>query len=114
MVSLKTENGTTEVSLRADKNLTLQDEIVQTVVSVLLAFRDRVEKNGQSVQDADKDAEIILTKANNIYRNMKKSVGPPKENGEPVNVLRNDSMKNVLQQVDSMLENPKSKKPMTS
>ena len=76
MVSLKTENGTTEVSLRTDKNLTLQDEIVQTVVSVLLAFRDRIEKNGQSVLDADKDAEIILMKANNIYKGMKKSVEP--------------------------------------
>ena len=38
MVSLKTENGTTEVSLRTDKNLILQEEIMQTVVSVLLHF----------------------------------------------------------------------------
>ena len=81
MVSLKTENGTTEVSLRTDKNLILQEEIMQTVVSVLLAFRDRVEKNGQSVLDADKDAEIILMKANNIYKGMKKSVEPSMKHG---------------------------------
>lgn len=96
MVSLKTENGTTEVSLRTDKNLILQEEIMQTVISVLLAFRDRVEKNGQSVLDADKDAEIILMKANNIYKGMKKSVEPSMKHGETVTVLRSDPMKNVL------------------
>lgn len=80
MVSLKTENGMTEVSLRTDKNLTLQDEIVQTFVSALLAFRDRVGKKGQFVEDADKDAEIILEKTSGIYKSLIKNVQPAKPN----------------------------------
>lgn len=67
MIEVKVKDKKAEILLNQEMGVKLQDEIVQSIVSSLLAFRERVRDDGLNPEDADKDADIILKQAYHIY-----------------------------------------------
>lgn len=105
MIEVKVKNPNVEVTLAPEKDLIIQEEIVQMIVCTLMAFRDRVGRDGESAEDADKDADIILNKAAQIYRLEAAKTKPSSETATPT-----DPIVNILQQVDDMLNDKNQKR----
>lgn len=94
MIKIKTENGNTNVLLRLEEGVVLQDEIVQIITSSLLAFRQQIEKTGQNLLDADKDAVIIMNRSAETYREVI---------GRSQNIEDDNSMGDIMRQVDELI-----------
>lgn len=105
MIEVKVKNPNVEVTLAPEKDLIIQEEIVQMIVCTLMAFRDRVGRDGNNQESADKDADIILQKATQMYH---AEVAKAKQQGAGPSAA--DPMDNILKQVDDMLNSKTSKK----
>lgn len=104
MIETKVENRKAEVVLKPEADIKIQDEIVQMIVSSLLAFKDRIRKDGLNVDDADKDADIILNRAAQVYHSIKNNIAN-ENNVKPIGPIAKpyDPMADVMRQVDEIL-----------
>lgn len=109
MINIKLENGRADIEIKYDKNIKEQDEIVQLVTMLLMAFKQRVVQAGYDEKTANADVQIMINKIVSNYNKLKpdqltavNKKEPPKNVG-PLSKPY-DPMEDVLKQVDQMLK----------
>lgn len=113
MIKVKLENGKADIEIGYNENVKEQDEIVQLVTMLLLAFKQRVIQAGYEAGVANSDVQLMINKIVENYNRFKpeqfaegkkKEVEPavPKNVGPVAKPY--DPMEDVLRQVDAMLK----------